>query len=146
MHATSWFVIFTFNFFFSFLFFPLCLVEKRGCPGQQEVAEAGRHVTAQCVWSLLHPLRNFRASFPALCFGVAWINARCPPKSLCHCHSSAGQGRGNVTERLVGRDKDRERSLTSYHHGQNRLNLGRKGSLICHQSNQSRIMRNKTKS
>jgi len=43
----------------------------------------------------------------------------------------------------VGRDKDRERSLTSYRHGQNRLNRGRKGSLIYHQSNQSRIMRHK---
>ena len=49
-------------------------------------------------------------------------------------------------ERLEGRDQDRERPLTSYCHGQNRLNLGRKGSLIHHQSNQSRIVRNKTKS
>jgi len=30
------------------------------------------------------------------CFGLAWINARCPPKSHCHCPSSAGQGRGNM--------------------------------------------------
>jgi len=30
-------------------------------------------------------------------------------------------------ERLKGRDKERERSLTNYRHGQNRLNLGRKG-------------------
>jgi len=27
-------------------------------------------------------------------------------------------------ERLLGQDKDRERSLTNYCHGQNRLNLG----------------------
>jgi len=47
---------------------------------------------------------------------------------------------------LEGRDKDRERSLTSYRHGQNRLNLGRKGSLIHHQSNQRRIVRNKSRS
>jgi len=29
-------------------------------------------------------------------------------------------------ESLVGPDKDRERSLTNYRHGQNRMNLGRK--------------------
>jgi len=28
-------------------------------------------------------------------------------------------------ERLVGQDKDKERSLTSYCHGQNRLDLGK---------------------
>jgi len=48
-------------------------------------------------------------------------------------------------ERLEGRDKDRERSTTSYHHGQNRLNLGRKERLNYHQSNQNRIVRNKTR-
>jgi len=31
-----------------------------------------------------------------LCFGLAWINARCPPKRLYHSPSSAGQGRGNI--------------------------------------------------
>jgi len=49
-------------------------------------------------------------------------------------------------ERLVGRDKDKERSLTNYCHRQTRLNLGKKGSLIYQQSNQSRLMRNKTRS
>jgi len=49
-------------------------------------------------------------------------------------------------ERLEDPDKDRERSLASYCHGQNRLNLGRKGSFIHHQSNHSRIVRNKSKS
>ena len=46
-------------------------------------------------------------------------------------------------ERLQGRDKG---SLSNYGHRQSRLNLGRKGSLIRHQSNQSRIVRNKTRS
>jgi len=55
-------------------------------------------------------------------------------------------GEREYAERLEGRDKGRERSLTSYHHGQNRLNCGRKGSLIHHQSNQSRTVRNKTRS
>jgi len=43
------------------------------------------------------------------CFGLAWINARCPTKPLYHCPSSAGQGRGNVmkgsrVEIRTGRD------------------------------------------
>jgi len=55
-------------------------------------------------------------------------------------------GKKKYDERLMGQDKDRERSLTNYCHGQNRLNLGRNRSLIYHQSNWGRIMRNKTKS
>jgi len=43
------------------------------------------------------------------CFGLAWMNARCPPKPLCHSPSSAGLGRGNMTKGLrveirTGRD------------------------------------------
>jgi len=30
------------------------------------------------------------------CFGLAWINAKCPPKPLYHSPSSAGQGKGNM--------------------------------------------------
>jgi len=32
------------------------------------------------------------------CFGLAWINARCPPKLLYHSFSSAGQRRGDMME------------------------------------------------
>ena len=53
-------------------------------------------------------------------------------------------GERKCNERLLSRDEDRERSLPSYCHGQNRLNLGEK--LINYWSKQSRIMRNKTKS
>ena len=35
-------------------------------------------------------------------------------------------GEGKYDERLMGIDKDRERSLANYSHGQNRLNLRRK--------------------
>jgi len=35
-------------------------------------------------------------------------------------------GEKKYDERLMGRDKDRERSLTNYRHGQKRLNLGKK--------------------
>lgn len=34
-------------------------------------------------------------------------------------------GDGNYNEKLVGRDKDRDRQLTNYGHRQTRLNLGR---------------------
>jgi len=37
-------------------------------------------------------------------------------------------GERKYDERLEGQDKDRETSLATYCHGQNRLNLGRKGS------------------
>jgi len=42
-------------------------------------------------------------------------------------------GKRKYNERLVSGDEDMERSLTSYCHGQNSLNLGGKGSLIYHQ-------------
>ena len=43
------------------------------------------------------------------CFGLAWINARCPPKPFYHCPSSAEQGRenmmkGSTTKIRTGRD------------------------------------------
>jgi len=45
----------------------------------------------------------------ANCFGFTWINARCPPKPLYRCPSSAGQGRGGMmkgswVETRTGRD------------------------------------------
>ena len=55
-------------------------------------------------------------------------------------------GERKYNKRLVGQDTDRERSLTNYRHRQNGLDLGKKINLIYYQSNQSRIMRNKTKS
>jgi len=43
------------------------------------------------------------------CFGLAWINARCPSKPLYHSPSSTGQRRGNMmkgsrVETRTGRD------------------------------------------
>jgi len=39
---------------------------------------------------------------------LAWINARCPPKLLCHSSCSAGQGKENMkgsrVETRTGRD------------------------------------------
>jgi len=69
-----------------------------------------------------------------------------PTKTALSLALLSWTGERKYDERLEGRDEDRARSLTNDHHGQTRLNLGRKGSLIHHQSNQSRVMRNKTRS
>jgi len=63
--------------------------------------------------------------FFACCHSLAWLDTRLPPKLLYHSLSSTGQGRKKYNERLMSRDKDRERSLTKYCHGQNRLNVGK---------------------
>jgi len=65
-----------------------------------------------------------------------------PIKAVLSLSLLNSTGERKYDERLEGGDKDRERSLINYHHGQNRLNLGGKGSLICHQTNQSSIMKN----
>jgi len=77
-------------------------------------------------------------------YGVFWFGldkCQVPTKTALSLPILSWTGERKYDERLKDRDKDRERSLTNCCHGQNRLNLGRKGSLIHHQSNQSRIMR-----
>ena len=81
-----------------------------------------------------------------LLFWFGLDKCQMPTKTALSLPLLSWTGERTYDERLEGRDKDRERSLTNYCHGQNRLNLGRKGSLIYHQSNQSRIVRNKTRS
>jgi len=54
------------------------------------------------------------------CCGLAWLDAKCPPKLLYHSCSSTGQGEKKYNERLVDQDKNRERSLAHYPHRQNR--------------------------
>ena len=44
-------------------------------------------------------------------------------RSLLPC---GGMGRRKYSKKLVGRDKDKEESLTTYGHRQNRLNLWEK--------------------
>ena len=56
-----------------------------------------------------------------------------------------GRRERKYNERLLGRGKDRERSLTNYRHGQNRLDLGQI-NLIYYQCNWNMVMRNKAKS
>jgi len=54
-------------------------------------------------------------------------------------------GERKYDEKFMGQDKDREGSLTNYCYRQNKLNFGRKKKFY-HQSNPSRIIRNKTES
>jgi len=49
-----------------------------------------------------------------------------PTKTALSLPLLSWTGEKKYEESLEGRDKDRERSLTSYHHGQNRLNFGEK--------------------
>jgi len=42
-------------------------------------------------------------------------------------------GEKKYNERLMGPDKDRERSFTNYHHGQNRLDLGKLVNFLTNQ-------------
>ena len=96
------------------------------------------------LWSLLSTGLKFPAKVGVFCFDLG--KCQVPTKTVLSLPLPSWTGERKCDERLEGRDKDRERSLTNYCHGQNRLNLGRKGSLTNHQSNQSRIMKNKTRS
>ena len=71
-----------------------------------------------------------------LCLLMFWVGldkCQAPTKTTLSLPFLTWTGERKYDEMLQGRDKYRERSLTSYCHGQNRLNLGRKGSLIHHQ-------------
>jgi len=83
---------------------------------------------------------------PDSLFWFSLDKCQAPTKSALSLPLLNWSGERKYDERLEGQDKDRERSLTNYHHGQNRLNLGRKGSLIHHQQNQRRLVRNKSRS
>ena len=86
--------------------------------------------------------------------GTAYIITVCDGLTLARCQVPTKAavtpllnwtGERKYNERLMGRAEARERSLTSYRHRQNRLDLG-KMNIIYYQSNQGRIIRNKTKS
>ena len=76
-----------------------------------------------------------------LVFWFGLVKCQVPTKTALSLPLLRWTGERKNDERLESRDKDRERSLTNYCHGQNRLNLGRKGNLIHHQPTQSRIVR-----
>ena len=76
------------------------------------------------------------------CGGLTPAGCQVPTKAALSLPSSTGQGRENITKRSWVEIRT-GRSLSSYLYRQNRLDLGK---LVYYQSNQSRIMRNKTKS
>jgi len=63
-------------------------------------------------------------------FGFGLDKCQVPTKTALALSLLSWAGERRYGERLQARDKDRERSLTNHCHGQNRLNWGRKGSLI----------------
>jgi len=60
-------------------------------------------------------------------FGFGLDTCQVPTNTALSLPLLSWAGKRKYDESLKGRDKDRERSLTSYCHGQNRLNLGGKG-------------------
>jgi len=69
------------------------------------------------------------------------LKCQVPTKTALSLPLLSWTGERKYDERLKGPDKHQEKSLANYCHAQNILNLGRKGSFIHHQSNQSRIVR-----
>ena len=78
------------------------------------------------------------------CRGLAWMNARCPRTALYYSSSSARQGRKNIMTGLWVKIRTGRDYLPIIIMGKRDWTWGK--ILIYHQSNQSRIMRNKTKS
>ena len=79
------------------------------------------------------------------CGGLTLAGCQMPTKAVLSLLLLNGTEETKYNRRLVGRGRDRETSHSNDNHGQNRVNL-RKINLIYYQSNQSRIMRNKSKS
>jgi len=77
--------------------------------------------------------------------GLTLAGCQVPTKATLSLPLLSWTGDKKSNESLVCRDQDRERSVSSYYHDQDRLDAG-KINLICYQSNQSTIIRNKTKS
>lgn len=75
--------------------------------------------------------------------GWPWLDVRCQLTLLYHCRSLTAQGRGKYDRRLMGQGKnvDTQQLLS-----QAKQFLLGEISLFCCQSNQSVVMRNKTKS
>lgn len=78
---------------------------------------------------LFHMLQDCGGLTPAGCQVNAKAAYHCPPQ----------QDKEKYKERFTGQDKNRERPLSSYQHGQKRLSLRK---LSYYQSNMSRKMRN----
>jgi len=60
-----------------------------------------------------------------LCSGLALAGHRVPSKASLSLLLLNQTGERRYDKRLMGQDKDRERLLSNYRHGQNRLDLGK---------------------
>jgi len=87
--------------------------------------------------------RHYTSLFTSIFVWFGLDKCQVPTKTTL---SLSWTGERKYGERLVGRDKDRERSLINCCNGQNRQNVGRKGSLVYDKSDHSRVVRNNTRS
>lgn len=108
-----------------------CLIPK----GLPEIWTACTRLCLQCC------TRLFRDQYG--CGGLTLAGCQVPTKAALSLPFSTRHRREN-RKRLMGWDKNKERSLSSHHHMQNRLVLGKINWIYC-QSNQRRNLRNKTK-
>jgi len=69
----------------------------------------------------------FNAFEKNMVFWFGLDKCQVPTKTTLSLSLLSWTGERKYDERLEGRDKDRKRSLTNYHHRQNRFNLERKG-------------------
>jgi len=60
-----------------------------------------------------------------MCSGLTLVGRQVPTKAALSLPLLSLTGEKNYNERLMDPVKDRERSLTNYHHGQNRLDMGK---------------------
>jgi len=81
---------------------------------QQEMLENGGGVTNKVSFKL-----DRRSGMLTL------AGCQVPTKDPLSLPSSVRQGKKKYDKKFMGRDKNRERSLTNCHHGQNRLDLGK---------------------
>ena len=66
----------------------------------------------------------------AMCCGLGPASNKAPRSRSLIPSPRGGMGRRKYNERLVSRDKDREGSLATYGHRQNRLDLGKNKSIF----------------
>lgn len=59
------------------------------------------------------------------CGGLILTGCQVPTEAALSLHFLSWTGERKYDVKLVGQDKDTEKSLTNYHHEQNRLELGK---------------------
>ena len=64
------------------------------------------------------------------CGGLTLPGCQVPTKAALSLRHLNWKGERKYNERLMGRDKERERSFTNYCHEQNRLDLGNQFNLL----------------